>query len=115
MAENVDKSGFDYYLDLLQESRDQTLKEAPRRIFRLLQVHGGQMQLYELVSESLPKDAGEGEVDYIVETIKSLQEAELIVVETLQENDEQVVKSSETMIVRVTETGRKVLYSGFAT
>lgn len=114
MAEKMDKSGFDYYLDLLQESRDQTLKEAPRRIFHLLQVHGGQMQLYELVSESLSKDAGEGEVDYIVETIKSMQEAELIVVETLSENQEQEMKSSKSMIVRVTETGRKVLYSGFA-
>lgn len=113
MAEKMEKSGFDYYLDLLQESKEQIRKEAPRKIFRLLELNGGQMNYYQLVSESVPKDAGDKEVGIIVDTIKSLQDAELIVVESAEENVEQT-KSSESMIVRVTEAGKKVMLSGFA-
>jgi hypothetical protein len=115
MAEKMEKEGFDYYLDLQHESKEQTRRDAPRKIFQLLQVNGGQMRLFELVAESLPKDASIGEVDYIVETLKGLQEADLIVVEPMQEGEESSsANSSESMIVRVTEAGKKVLFSGFA-
>lgn len=115
MAEKMQKSGFDYYLDLLEESKEQTRREVPRKIFQLLQINGGQMQLFELVAESLPKDASIGEVDYIVETIKGLQEADLIVVEQIQQSEVSFNNTSESMVVRVTEAGRKVIFSGFAT
>jgi hypothetical protein len=114
MAEKMEKEGFDYYLDLVQESKEQNRREVPRKIFHLLQVNGGQMRLFELVAESLPKDASLGEVDHIVETLKGLQEADLIIVESMQEGEPPVANSSESMIVRVTEAGRKVLFSGFA-
>jgi hypothetical protein len=114
MAKKNDDSGFDYYLDLLQESKEQNQRDVPRKIFQLLQINGGQMRLFELVAGSLPKDASIGEVDHIVETLKGLQEADLIVVEHMQESEVAAANSSESMIVRVTETGRKVLFSGFA-
>lgn len=100
-------AGFDYYLNKIQEKKEENRRSIESGILRILAQRGGKMRFIELASEHLGDRLTGDALLTFTDTIRRMQDTDLIALVGVQGESEET--GVDNLKIRITPHGKKAL------